>query len=465
MFKTGDLNPRFFHWPSLIFYINAFAYIPYYLTGKLLGVFHSRADIPGPMMLAMGVGKSPMPTTWLLGRMLSVIFGSAAVALTSLIGRRLTNDTAVGLLAGLMMAISPTNVANSRFITPDIFTTFFTLLSFWGCVQIFTRGKPWHYVIAGLGVGLTASTKYNGVLIVLPLVLAHFLRLGLKGVKERHLYLIPLVSLIAFLATTPFALLDYRTFTADLQFDARHYSDGHAGMEGNTLGWYLTYLWQVEGPVALLAALEILRGIYTRSKQTALLCVFPVVYFAFISSFLVRNDRTLLPLIPFLLLLASSLLVSVFRKAYAQPSNVRKVLAVTVWGLVLAVSLTLPILRTVKGAIRLTTVDSRETARIWIASNLSRGVRIAIESYAPYVDPQYFSVHGFNGLADHTPEWYIDNGFDYLVFSQGAFGRFYQDLARYSNRISQYEDLFSAFDMVRTFTDGEYEVRIYRVVK
>jgi len=119
----------------------------------------------------------------------------------------------------------------------------------------------------------------------------------------------------------------------------------------------------------------------------------------------------------------------------------------------------------VKGAIRLTTVDSRETARIWIASNLSRGVRIAIESYAPYVDPQYFSVHGFNGLADHTPEWYIDNGFDYLVFSQGAFGRFYQDLARYSNRISQYEDLFSAFDMVRTFTDGEYEVRIYRVVK
>jgi len=31
MFKTGDLNPHFYHWPSLTFYINALAYIPYYL--------------------------------------------------------------------------------------------------------------------------------------------------------------------------------------------------------------------------------------------------------------------------------------------------------------------------------------------------------------------------------------------------------------------------------------------------
>jgi len=464
MFKTGDLNPHFFHWPSLTFYINVLAYIPYYFAGKLMGVFHSPADIPGPTMLAMGVGQAPMPTTWLLGRILTVTFGSAAVVLVFLIGRGLTNNTAVGLLAAIMMTISPTNVAHSRFITPDTFTVLFALLSFWGSVQAFQQGKPWHYIIAGIGSGLTTSTKYNGALIVLPLVLAHFLRHGLKGIRERSLHFALLLSIVVFLATTPFALLDYPKFLTDLQFDAQHYSSGHAGMDGNTLNWYLAYLWRVEGPVALLAVLEILRGICARSKQTALLFIFPLIYFTFISSLVVRNDRTLLPSTPFLLLLASSLLVNLFRQADTRRSNTRKLLIFAVGVLAMA-SLGLPLLQTVKSNIQLTTVDSRETARIWIARNLPNGARIVIESYAPYVDPQRFSVQGFGRMIDRTSDWYTANGFEYLIFSQGMFGRFYREPDRYYNEVSQYEDLFRAFDMVKTFTDGGYEVRIYSVTE
>jgi hypothetical protein len=83
MFKTGDLNPHFFHWPSMIFYLNAAAYIPYYFAGKLMGVFSSPSDILGPIWLVMGVGLSPMPTTWLLGRCLTAAFGSASVILVA----------------------------------------------------------------------------------------------------------------------------------------------------------------------------------------------------------------------------------------------------------------------------------------------------------------------------------------------------------------------------------------------
>jgi len=43
------------------------------------------------------------------------------------------------------------------------------------------------------------------------------------------------------------------------------------------------------------------------------------------------------------------------------------------------------------------------------------------------------------------------------------FGRFYLEADRYSNEISQYEDLFRALNTVKTFTDGGYEVRIYCV--
>lgn len=464
MFKTGDLNPHFFNYPSLFFYINALAYIPYYLVGRLAGVFHSRADIPGAIMLAMGVGRAPMPTTWLLGRIVTVTFGSAAVVLVFLIGRGLTNSDVVGLLAAIMMAISPTNVANSRFITPDTLLIFFALLSFWGSVGILQQGKAWHYIVGGIASGLVASTKYNGALVIASVVSAHFLRCRLRGFKERRLYLALALGVAAFFVTTPFALLDHRKFLADLQFEARHYATGHAGMEGNTLNWYLTYLWQVEGPVAFLAVLEIIRGIYRRSKQTILLSVLPLVYFTFIGSFAVRNDRTLLPLTPFLFLLASSLLVNLFGQADTRRSNARKLLICGVGALALA-SLTLPFLQTVRNNVQLTTVDSRETARIWIAHNLPSGAQIAIESYAPYVEPQRFSVQGFGRMIDHTPEWYLANGFEYLVFSAGMFGRFYREPDRYSHEVSQYEDLFRAFGMVKRFTDGGYEVRIYEATE
>ncbi len=461
MFKTGDLNPHFLTWPSLIFYLNAIAYVPYYLVGKLVGVFHNPADIPAPIILAMGVGQTPMPTSWLLGRLLTVVCGSASIVLTFEVGRRMTDNVASGLLAAVMMAISPSNVANSRFITSDTFIVFFTLLSFWGSVLIFQQGKVWHYVVAGIAVGLAASAKYNGALIVLPVIAAHFLRCRWQGFKEWRFYLALVLSAVAFFLTTPFALLDYPTFLAGLQYQAQHYSSGHVGMEGNTLRWYLSYLWRVEGPVVLLAVLEILHGIYVRSKETVLLSAFPIAYFALISSVVVRNDRTLLPLTPFLFLLASSLLVGLNRSGIQRSQQTWRIVA----NALVLLSLSWPLVQTLKNAVQLTTIDSRETARIWIDHNLPAGARVAIESYSPYMDPKRFSIHGFFGLIDHTPNWYVSNDFKYLVFSQGMFRRFYQEPDRYAQQISQYEDLFHEFDELKTFTDGGYEIRIYRIAK
>jgi hypothetical protein len=72
-------------------------------------------------------------------------------------------------------------------------------------------------------------------------------------------------------------------------------------------------------------------------------------------------------------------------------------------------------------------------------------------------------VQGFGRLIDHEPEWYVEKGFDYLVFSQGMYGRFYQNPERYKKEILQYEDFFRRFNLVNVFTDGGYEIRIYKV--
>jgi hypothetical protein len=43
------------------------------------------------------------------------------------------------------------------------------------------------------------------------------------------------------------------------------------------------------------------------------------------------------------------------------------------------------------------------------------------------------------------------------------FHRFYADPAEFAEDIARYEALFRAFELVKTFTDGGYEVRIYRI--
>jgi hypothetical protein len=221
-------------------------------------------------------------------------------------------------------------------------------------------------------------------------------------------------------------------------------------------------MWSTGGGLYLLAILGILYGFFLRPKATILLAVFPSVYFVLINSFVVRNDRTFLPLVPFLFLLAAWFLVDLFDKLRTlRTKSLQRVLLVVFAGLIFT-ALILSASKTFANTRLLTTVNSRETARMWIADNLPSGAKIALESYAPFVDPSRFSVQGFGAMIDHESEWYIEQGFDYLIYSQGMYGRFYREPERYRTETSQYNNLFGRFILLKKFTDGGYEVRIYR---
>jgi hypothetical protein len=248
-----------------------------------------------------------------------------------------------------------------------------------------------------------------------------------------------------------------------LMFDSQHYATGHAGMEGDTVRWYLNYLWNTTGPILLLALLGAVWGIASRSREIMILSTFPVVYLLFISRFIVRNDRTLLPSLAFLFILATLAVAQLHDRATRstrrtiRTASVAALIALLFGGVVLMSTLT------VQDSLRLNTTDSRETARIWMAENLPSGAKVAIESYAPFVDPERYAVQGLFRMIDHAPEWYVERGFDYLVFSEGIFARFYAEPEKYATETAQYDAFFDRFELVRLFTDGGYEVRVYRV--
>ena len=464
MFVNGDLNPHFFGYSSLPLYINALAYIPYYAFGRLVNVFQTRSDITPLVSLTMGVTKAPLPTSILLQRLISVCFGVGTVVLVFLIAKHITKKTSVGLLASWMMAVSPSIVAHSRLVTPNIYVVFFASATFLASVSIYQKGKTWHYIITGLCAGFTISSKYNGGMILLPLFLAHFLRYGKRSLVETKLYLALLFCGIGFLVTSPFVLLDFSQFYEDFVYHAQYYRSAyHPGMEGNTLKWYLDYAWKTGGILYIFAIAQILYGIYARSKEIALLAIFPVVYFGYISTLNVRNDRTFMPIIPFLFILAAWFLTLVWHKVKGLPQKTPRSFARVAVACLTILALVFPISKTIADTLELTTINSRETARMWISDNLPQGSKIALESYTPFVEPVLFSVQGIGRIADHEPGWYIENDFDYLIFGQGMYGRFYLEPEKYSAEVAQYDDFFNRFELVKDFNDGNYEVLIYRV--
>ncbi|MHB0858940.1 MAG: ArnT family glycosyltransferase [Anaerolineae bacterium] len=461
MFKTGDLNPHYFLKPGFFLYSNALAYFPYYVVGRLLGLFASRQDIVAPTVLAMGVGKAAMPSVVLLGRLLSALFGAALVLPAFQVTRRLSGSVVGGLGAAFMAAVSPTSVSSSHFIHPDAHVTLFVLLTCWFTLRILDQGALRDYLWAGVTLGLAVSSKYNGGAAALLIVAAHLLRRGWSGLRESKLYLSLIAGGVAFLLTNPYAVLNYVHFLADTVGEFQHYQGGHAGMEGDSLIFYISWLWQKEGLIGPLALLEVGRGLALRSRKHLLIAGFALLYLGFISLFTVRNERTMLPMLPFLFCLAASLLVHLY-------AHVREAAAERRWAPALVIALAVitlgwPIVPMAQGNLALTRPDSRHVAPGWIEANLPAGSRIALESYAPYVDPMNFAVQGFGRLIDQEPSWYVTQGYDYIIFGQGMFGRFLQDPARYAPEIARYEALFDAFRLVRTFDEGGYEVRIYAV--
>ena len=463
IFKTGDLNPRFFHYPSLFFYINAVSYIPYYLFGKFLGYFKNKTDILAPISLVMGTTWAPMPGVVLLGRWVTVMFGVGTVGLAYWLGKQLGGRSLVGVLAAGLLAVSPTNVMHSRYVTPDTLVTFWAVATLLAAVRVYQRGGLRHYLMAGVAIGLTASSKYNGALIASALLVAHFMRYGKAGFREPKLYLALFMSALTFLATTPFAILDFPRFIADLKFDAFHYSTGHAGMEGDSFRWYLNYMWKTAGIVYIISFVAIIYGILYRSKYIILISSFPVIYFGFISNFQVRNDRTFLPITPFLFVIFALFCDIMIEFTKNLKGDIERFILRLIMAGMLIGAVFQPVWKTIADTSRLLIVDSRETARVWIDQNLPPGSRIAIESYSPFIDPQKFYIQGFGSMIEHDPEWYVENNFNYLVFSEGMYGRFYLNPARYRDQILKYERFFRNFDMVMLFNDGDYEIRIYRI--
>src|SRR5262249_54553913 len=102
-------------------------------------------------------------------------------------------------------------------------------------------------------------------------------------------------------------------------------------------------------------------------------------------------------------------------------------------------------------------------SREWIARNLPAGSTVAIENYAPFIDPAKYHLLKLERAIDQEPDWYVEHNVDYLVLSQGMFRRYFNDPKAYAPEVGAYLRLMHAFTQLERFGGADFEVAVYSV--
>jgi uncharacterized membrane protein len=205
-----DPNPKHFDWPHLYIYANYFLYMGFAKLRNLYEVFNATDFFRQHLPIILDDNL----IFYLLTRIFSALLGALTAVPVYLTGKKLFGERA-GVLAALCMAILPFHVHHSHYALSDVPMVFVLAWAIYFSAKILHEGRLGDYLLAGLFVGLAASTKYNGGLTALAVVVAHFMHIKLhKPLRKIHFAAASAVaSVVGFLVGTPFALLDFQTFT------------------------------------------------------------------------------------------------------------------------------------------------------------------------------------------------------------------------------------------------------------
>lgn len=434
--RTGDLNPKWFHYPSGYLYAQAVAYIVYFLWGAVRGNF---AFVP----------EQTLPQFYLIGRLTTAFLGTLTVLVVYLIGRK-THRTRIGLTAAVFMTFSYLSVVHAHYVTTDVPSGFWVALCMLFSVLILQRGQVMWYVLAGLTAGLAAGTKYNAGSVVLLIPLAHIMstKWGEWGWLDRRLMFGVLAAIGGFLLSTPYALLDLPTFLNGLGFELNHYNSYQPGYTGQSGVWYLrSMLTSADAPLALVYLGGLIHAMMRPTKSRILLATYSLFYYLGLARTAVHFERNLLPIIPALSVLAAVFLNDLVDWIASRTQRYRYCFSVAGTGLVVI----LPLIAILSFDWSITRLDIRTAAGAWISQNISEGTKLAIEHYSVPFPRDRYEVVDVLRLWDHDAAWYSEQGFEYVVASNGVWLTLPKEPARYAREMQVFRDLHSQYALVKEF--------------
>jgi 4-amino-4-deoxy-L-arabinose transferase-like glycosyltransferase len=437
---TGDWNLHRFNYPPFYAYLQAIAYAVYFLWGAAQGQWNQ-------------ILPFTLPQYYQLGRLLTATFGTLTVLVVYLVGVRVRGRR-MALLSGALLAGCYLHVIHSHYATFDVMVGFLAALTLLFSELIRTRrGAKW-YLLAGLCAGLAGATKYNGAMAILMPLAAHTLSTpwGEWGWLNGRLFLALGGFFLGFFGGNPYALGNVPDFLNGLAVVLHHYGTEQPGFEGSGnwrwyLGSFLTsadVMWVIAGAAGLV-------GLAWREwKKGLLLLVFPVTYFLLVSRFVVRFERNMVPLLPFLALGGGWLLdvgAGWLASRLGWGKHLSHILAAA--GALLLVAL--PVAASVSFDRAISQTDLREVAGRWVEENVEWGSKIATEHYSIPFDRADYQVEDVIRISDHDLAWYQREGFNVLIISDGVWEILRRQPEAYAKKVAVYDELVANSEPLAEF--------------
>jgi hypothetical protein len=231
MLANGTFDPDYFQNPA--------SYT--YLVRELFAIRFDGDQVD--QMLAAVPDRGDL---FLTARLATAFIGIAAVWLVYLIGTRFFDDRRIGLLSALLMAVAFLPVFYSHVALNNVPAMAATCVSLVGTAGIVRWGRRRDYVLAGIGVGLAAATKYINGVVLAPLLLALWLRPGLDlGARLRKTGFVLVLAAVTFVLLNPYALLSFSDFIDELRLQESAVERLKIGVDEDAgIPYYLfTFVW------------------------------------------------------------------------------------------------------------------------------------------------------------------------------------------------------------------------------
>jgi hypothetical protein len=326
----SPLNPKFF----------AYGSFPIYLLKALAALAPATAYVVPWREDLVGLA--------LLGRTLSSLFDLATIVFIFMLGRRLYNAW-VGLGASACIATSVLHIQLAHFYAVDTLLTLLVVATIYFCVCYADKGKRRDAILIGASFGLALATKTSAIPLIIPIVFAavkaredgadksicmlpdNALTGGSIGARVRvvlgnwiarvwHVWRILAaifgMALAVFIITQPYLLLDPVRFFGQVGtelFVARGWLDyPYIRQYADTIPFVYqiiqSSIWGMGLPLGLftwtgsaLFASHWLRG---HNWRDGFILSWSLAYFLAIGALYTKYPRYLLPLLPFLFLMA-----------------------------------------------------------------------------------------------------------------------------------------------------------------
>ncbi|MCF8033517.1 MAG: glycosyltransferase family 39 protein [Desulfarculaceae bacterium] len=391
----------------------------------LAGYLYAPAQfLLGKSALLLGPGYAVLPViphlVW--GRLMVALLGVVNIWALYRLVLACNLGRAAALTGALLLAVSPLLVVHSHYLTVDVPLALAITLSLWAGVRLVADPRWWRYLVAGLAIGLTLTTKANGGLVLTSLVLAHVLvvlrdrpawprwLLAWPGVFAGAMAAGMIVGYPGFVLHHENPILKYAGQVHN--FTRPHFAEKisllnspigdrltwSAHTLGDSVGWVLVALFAVGLGLAL----------WQRRRSLWVVGSYPVFYYLVVLVFSHRlAERDLTSLVPPLICLGLFPLVWGWARL---PRGWRRALWV---GAALALAL-VPLGHSISGAYLFWQQETRISAQHWLEANFTPQDKLYLSGYGPPKHPPQAEF-----FHSHDPDAYA-GPHNYLLYSSTA---------------------------------------------